>query len=112
MAVKSANLALRFLLELGALAALAYWGFTALDEIASSIVLGLGAPISAALIWGTFASPAAPKRLAGPMRLLLELAIFGLAALALAAAGQPAVAIIFGLIAAFNSLFLYLLDQR
>jgi len=57
--LKSANLALAFLLELCMLAALGYWGFITGESSVSRISLGLGAPLLAAIIWGTFLSPKA-----------------------------------------------------
>jgi hypothetical protein len=43
-------LTLRFLCELAMLAALAYWGFTVGDG-AGAWVLGVGAPLLAAVVW-------------------------------------------------------------
>jgi hypothetical protein len=43
MSIKNANLALRFLLELCALAALGYWGFQTGRGPVMSAVLGIGA---------------------------------------------------------------------
>jgi len=43
--IKSANLALRFLLELCALVALAYWGFQTGRGLIVKIGLGMGAPL-------------------------------------------------------------------
>lgn len=47
---------LRFLLELGALAALGYGAFAERDRVAQW-VLGLGAPLVAAGVWGSFVAP-------------------------------------------------------
>jgi hypothetical protein len=58
--IKLANLALRFLLELCALAALAYWGFKTGESAVAKIGLGIGAPLLAAVLWGTFVAPGAP----------------------------------------------------
>src|SRR5689334_23481657 len=55
----AANLGLRFLLELCMLAALGYWGFQAGDGPVLKIVLGLGAPLLAAVVWGLFIAPRA-----------------------------------------------------
>src|SRR5690606_25875426 len=57
--VKSANLVLRFLLELAALAALAHWGATASTRVLPRIVLGIGAPLAMATFWGIFVAPRA-----------------------------------------------------
>jgi hypothetical protein len=79
------NLTLRFLLELAALAAMAVWGWRQGDG-AVRFLLALSMPIAAAVVWGIFAVPhdpsrsgAAPIPTPGPLRLVLELAIFGLA---------------------------------
>src|SRR5918997_3472095 len=89
--LKLANLALRFLLELCALAALGYWGFKKGTSLIVKIGLGLGAPLLAAVLWGTFVAPRAPIPPPGLLRLILELVVFGSAA-ALYAAGRPTLA--------------------
>jgi hypothetical protein len=73
--IKGANLALRFLWELFALGTLGYWGFkTGSGTIAK---IGLGAPLVAAVAWGTFVSPQAPVQLPGLLVLVLQVLIFG-----------------------------------
>ena len=52
--VRTANLALRFLLELCALVALGYWGFKTGGGLITKLALGIGAPFRAAVVWGTF----------------------------------------------------------
>jgi hypothetical protein len=56
--VRYANDGLRFLLELAALASLGYWGFAENDGVLRW-VLGIGLPVLAAAVWGTFVSPKA-----------------------------------------------------
>lgn len=111
MALKSANLALAFLLELGILAALGYWGFRTSDGLAMQIVLGLGAPLLAAVVWGLWLAPRAQRRLPNLPRLVLKLVIFGVAALALAAAGQPDLAGAFAVVAVINTVLLHVWQQ-
>lgn len=79
------NLALRFLLELSALAAVGVWGWK-VGEGWLRYLLVLGIPIALALAWGAFAVPNDPSRsgtalvaVPGLLRLLIELTIFGLA---------------------------------
>ena len=88
MASHPINLALRFLLELAALAAYAYWGWVA-HEGAWRYVLGIGPPLLAAILWGTFRVPndpgSAPVPVPGPARLLL-------------AAVSPRPAVVFGVL--------------
>jgi hypothetical protein len=83
------NLAVRFLLELAALAAMGVWGWRK-GEGWTRMLLALAIPIAGALLWGTFAVPNDPSRsgkapvaVPGILRLLLELAIFGFATWAL-----------------------------
>ncbi len=85
------NLAVRFVLELSALSALGYWGWTQ-QEGSARWLWAIGLPLIAAVLWGTFAVPNDPSRSGqapiptpGSLRLLLELAIFAVGAVALIA---------------------------
>jgi hypothetical protein len=95
------NLVARFLLEIAALVALGNWGY---GMVAGGLrfVLAAGIPIIAAAVWGIFAvkedpsrSGDAPVPVSGPVRLLIELAFFGLAAYAMVAAGMQTLALLF-----------------
>lgn len=109
--LKSANLALRFFLELGALGALGYWGFRIDRGLILRVTLGLVAPLPAALIWGTFVAPRAPVQVSGLVHLALEFAVLGLAAAALYAAGRPALAMYFGLAVVINRILMAVWGQ-
>jgi hypothetical protein len=100
--IQSANLAVRFLLEIGALIALGYWGFQTGQGLIVKIVLGLGAPLLIGLVWSRFGSAGASMPLSGLPRLILETVIFGLAALGLATADQRSLALAFAVIFAVN----------
>ncbi len=102
--LKSLNLALTFFLELAMLAALAYAGF----QIASSlrVVVGIGAPLVAILIWARFMAPKSPTRLTGTGYLIAKFALFGIAAIGLALAGQVTWAIIFIVVSLVNQVLL------
>jgi quinol-cytochrome oxidoreductase complex cytochrome b subunit len=110
-ALKYSNLALSFLLELCILGALAYWGFRVGNGMFMKIVLGIGAPLLAALVWGTFEAPQAWIPLSDPWHLLLALIIFGLAIVALYVAGQPTLALIFAFLVATNQILIYVWQQ-
>jgi Protein of unknown function (DUF2568) len=71
--MKQANLAVCFLVELCALATLAYWGFTLDAPIAVRVVLGVATPLIAAIAWGTYVAPRA--RLSAPAS--MRLAVLG-----------------------------------
>ncbi len=92
--LKSLNLALAFILELCAVAALGYWGFSTGSGLLQ-IVLGIGAPLLMIVIWGIFLAPGSSRRLRPPMRQILEMVVLGAAALALVNAGHPTLALIF-----------------
>jgi uncharacterized protein DUF2568 len=91
--VRAANLVLRFLLELSALIATAYWGFATASGL-TQWVLGLGAPALVALVWGLFVSPKAKVELPRPAQFAIELLVFAAAALALIVADQPVLGIV------------------
>jgi predicted histidine transporter YuiF (NhaC family) len=76
----------RFACEIAAVVAVVWWGWP---------VLGLLLGIAVVVVWGAWVAPKARRRLPDPMRLLVELGIFALAAVAFAEVGQTAVAIVF-----------------
>ena len=84
------NLALRFLLELATWAAMGYWGFSQHQGLLGW-ALGLGLPLLAMAVWGTFrvhGDPGtAPVNVPGWLRLLIEFIEFGGAAALLINAG-------------------------
>jgi hypothetical protein len=77
---------------------LGYWGWTQHTGILQ-ILLGIGVPVLAAVLWGVFRVPGepgdAPVSVRGWVR-LLELGLFAVAVVLLASAGQTTTAIIFG----------------
>jgi hypothetical protein len=96
------NLVLRFLLELGALAGFAFAGWRLFDGPAA-VVLAVLLPLVAAVAWGVFTVPDDPSRggrspvaVPGAIRLALELLVFFGGAVAIAVAGAPVVAAVFG----------------
>jgi Protein of unknown function (DUF2568) len=105
------NDGLRFALELGALAALGYWGFAEFDGAAQWLI-GLGAPLIAAAVWGTFVAPKASRPSVDPVRLLLEAAVFGSGVAALLAAGSTALAVVFAALVVLPLGLTFALGQR
>jgi Protein of unknown function (DUF2568) len=97
--LRGVTLTVRFLCELAMLAALAYWGFGV-----GSWLLGLGAPLLAAIVWGAFVAPRARWPVRAPVRVVIELVLFGVAAAGLAVAGQPVPAVVLGVAAVTTSL--------
>lgn len=81
------NLALRFLLELAALAAFSAWGLRVGTTMGASFALAVFAPLAAGALWGLCVSPRARLSLPMPARLGVELGLFALAVLALLRVG-------------------------
>ena len=109
--IKNANLALAFLLELGVLAALGYWGFQTGQGTIAKFGLGIGAPVLAVVVWWLFGAPQAMWHLNGIFRLLLEVIFFGSAAVALYTAGQHKLGVAFALLFVLNTVLVSLLEQ-
>jgi hypothetical protein len=101
--LRSVTLTVRFLCELAMLAALGYWGFT-VGEGTGAWVLGVGAPLLAAVVWGALVAPKARWPVPIGSRVVIELVLFGAAVGALAVAGQPVLAVVLGVAALVTSL--------
>jgi Protein of unknown function (DUF2568) len=89
------NLGLAFLLELAALAALAYWGYRLDASAGVRWIVAIGAPLALALTWSLIAAPTARRRLARTPLLGFKLLVFTLAAALLYSTGRHALAIPF-----------------
>jgi hypothetical protein len=109
--IKGANLTLRFLLELCALGDLGYWGFKTGNATITKIVLGVGAPLVAAVVWGVFVSPQASVQLPGVLVLVLQVLVFGSAAASLVDTGHRTLALVFVVIVVINALLMYVWGQ-
>lgn len=102
------NLALRFGLELGALAGLglAAWKLSSSPLRWAAVIL---VPIAAATVWGVFnvlndpsRSGAAPVEVSGWIRLAIELLILGGGAVAIALTARRDIGIVFAALVAFH----------
>ena len=105
------TLVLRVLMEAGIVAAFAYWGYRAGAGTGMKILLAAGAPALGFGFWGAVDFRQA-GRLAEPLRLLQELAISGLAAVAVYAAGQHLLGWALGLLSAAYHALVYLQGGR
>ena len=104
--MKPLNLGLRFVLELGMLVALGIWGFS------QNVVLGIAAPLAAAVVWGLWIAPKATRRLRDPARLGLELLLFVVAGAALAVADHLLAAAVFLAAVALSEVLMLAWGQR
>ena len=95
------NLGLAFGLEIAGLGIFAWWGWRAGDSLAVRLVLAIGLPLIAAVVWGLFAAPTA--NYGSPVvTAIVKVAFFGLAGLALWSLDHRVVAAIFVLTVAAN----------
>ncbi|MEU8136236.1 YrdB family protein [Streptodolium elevatio] len=103
MTIRSLNALGRFALELCALAALAWWGAHVGPGRLGSVALGIAFPALAAVAWGNFVAPRAPRYLPLSGRVAVEVAFFGTAAVGLAAMGHWLLAAVYGVVATANT---------
>src|SRR6266545_1533535 len=108
-ALRWANDALAFLLEL---VALAYWGARVGPGTPAKVALAVGAPLLAAIVWGLFAAPRA--RFAVPLVgvLVVKALVFGAAVAALATTGHRALAVAFAVVVVANTTVATLVRNR
>lgn len=99
-------LGLRFLLELAALTCFGVWAWQVTPG-ALGYVTVVAVPLGVAALWGVFATPGDESRSGrtvvatpGPVRILLELAVFFGGAAALYAAGRHTLAVVFAVVLA------------
>ena len=109
-AVQRLNLTLRVLMEVGVVVGLAYWGIHSGGGAAAKIVLGVGAPAVGFGFWGAVDFHRSP--LAEPLRLVQELVISGLAAVAWYAAGQHVLGIALGALSIAYHALVYASGER
>lgn len=106
------NLLVRFLLEVSALAAFAFWGAQTGQTALAKVALAIITPVAFGALWVFFASPASALRLVDPLRLLFEVTVFGLAVAAVVMAGKPILATVYGCIAVLNMVLMAAMGQR
>lgn len=100
---EAANLLLRFLLELAALAALGWYSVRAGDTTLAKVALGGGLPLAAAVMWGLFIAPKATYAVPFAVWVALQALVFGGAALALLAIHEDGPAAAFAALVIVNS---------
>ena len=104
--ITSLNLLIRFLLELCMLGVVAVWGFKTGDGAPMKALLGVGAPLLMAVVWGVLVSPKATVKLPRATWIALQAVLFGAAAVALATFASTALAVGFVAIVAANGALL------
>jgi len=102
------NVGLRAAMELGIIVALGYWGYKTGEGGTMKILLSIGAPLIGFGIWGLVGFRNAGA-LAKPLRLIEELVISGLAALAWYAAGAQSMGWMLAIISILHHVLVYAL---
>ena len=106
------TLLVRFLLELCLLGALAWWGFETGDSAVAQWLLGLGAPVAAAVVWGLFIAPKARHPVPLAVWIGLQVVLFGAAALGLAAVASTGLAVAFAIVVVLHGAAMAALGLR
>jgi fermentation-respiration switch protein FrsA (DUF1100 family) len=99
----SASEALRFLLELGGIVALGYWGIHASRDLPIQAVLAVGAPAALIVVWALFIAPRAVFQLPRLAQAIAGGLLLEIAALALILAGHSIVGLVFGGLVAIDT---------
>lgn len=95
---------LRFLLEVFAIVTLGIFGFVAFALPWPGVLLGIGLPLVAILLWALFRSPKAVFRVDPFVKALVEIAVFSSAAIAWWVMDQPVIAVVFAVVAAVSGI--------
>ena len=103
--IATANLALRFVLELVGVFALAYAGFQAFDGPGRWLA-AIGAPVALGVFWGLVVAPNAVNPLAPSLREIVGSVALLCTAGALALAGHPRLAVLLGVLIVANNVVL------
>jgi hypothetical protein len=104
------NDGLRFVLEMGALAAVGYWGWRTGGSWPTRLALAVAAVLVVAAVWAVFrADDGAIIQVSTAVRVLIEVAVFAAAAAALVAVGRPRLAALLAVVAAVNEVLNYTL---
>ena len=109
--LKGLNLLVRFLLELGMLAAVGYWGFKTGSGWVLKALLGIGLPILIAVVWGMFVAPKAIYPLHGPAHLALGFVLLASGAVALFASQRADLGWVYLISLVANQVFMILWKQ-
>ena len=109
--ITTANLALRFVLELAGLAALAAAGFQSSEGPVRWLV-AIGAPAALALFWALVVAPGATNPIAPSVREVIGSLALLCAAGALALSGHPRLAAVFAVLIVTNNVLLAVLHDQ
>jgi hypothetical protein len=102
---------LRFVLELGGIVALGYWGVHASKDLPVQVVLAVGAPAALILVWALFVAPRAVYPMPRVAQAIAGGLLLAVAAVAVVIAGQPLVGLVYGGLVAIDTAALALAES-
>jgi hypothetical protein len=105
------NVAIRFVVELLGVGFVGYWGFKASDDTLTGALLGVGAVVVFAIVWGAFLAPTATRGLSRTQKNVFGTLVLLVAAGALALAGQPTIALVYAVVVVVNGIVLWRLGD-
>lgn len=106
-----ANLALRFILEVLGIAALAYAGFQVPGNGLIRAVVTIGAPLVFVVFWALVVAPNTANGLSQAQKDVIGTVLLVVAAIALGFAGQLGLAVAFGIVVLVNAVLLFLIGE-
>jgi hypothetical protein len=106
-----ATLAIRFIVELVGVGALAYSAYQVPLDGVARIAVTVAAPLTLVVVWAIVVAPNATNALTQPQRAAIGTGLLVLVAGALAAAGQPVPAAVLGVVVVLNWLLGIVLGQ-
>lgn len=111
-AVKNANLALAFFLEIAMLVALGFAGWSATAIWWLRYILLIALPALAIVLWAVWAAPKSPRRLPLARLVLFKALMFGVTTILILASKAGAAALVFGVLAAVHLLLVVAFRQH
>jgi hypothetical protein len=106
-----ANLTIRFVTELAGIAAVGYAGFQVAGPMPVRVIAGVGAALALIITWALVVAPNTVNGLTQPQKDLIGTGLLLLAAVALGAAGQLRLAIVFAIVVIANTTLLFVFGQ-
>lgn len=102
----SLNLAVRFLLEVVAVASLGYWGYKVPSATLAKVALAIAAPLTLIVVWAFVVAPGADNPLSPTPRMLIGSVLLLLSTAALARTGLTRTAGIVALVIVLNTILM------
>lgn len=97
------NEGLAFVFEIVALVAISWWGFHIGPNTADRMLLGIGMPLLAIVLWGLFAAPRSAVRTPMAGVLSVKVMVFGAAAIGLWMSDAHVLAVVFAVLVGINT---------